>query len=247
MISRQRAIPLILTSVCVSVTLVAAAMFAVASNSEENIKQKFRRPNMQDATQDPVWQLGERLFFDPIASGSGKLSCATCHDPSTSWSSHEARSRGDNGNFLPFKSPNLFGAGQLDRLGWSGRFANIEAVAMFAMSSPANMDMPTDKLVRKLQSDADYRSAFATTFPSTPEISRETLEKALTRFVSSIGVGSSPFDRWIAGDTKAISPDAQRGFAVFTGKGRCSSCHSGWSFSDGSYHDHSCTSEGDLT
>lgn len=29
----------------------------------------------------PVAQIGKRMFFDPALSGSGKMSCASCHDP----------------------------------------------------------------------------------------------------------------------------------------------------------------------
>jgi len=35
----------------------------------------------------------------------------------------------------------------------------------------------------------------------------------------------SPFDRFAAGDTKSLSPAAQRGLALFNGKARCVSCH----------------------
>ena len=35
----------------------------------------------------------------------------------------------------------------------------------------------------------------------------------------------APFDHYLAGDTKAISPSAQRGLELFNGKARCVSCH----------------------
>jgi cytochrome c peroxidase len=35
----------------------------------------------------------------------------------------------------------------------------------------------------------------------------------------------SPFDRFLAGDAKAMGADAQRGLALFEGKARCVSCH----------------------
>jgi len=49
--------------------------------------------------------------------------------------------------------------------------------------------------------------------------------------------GEAPFDRWIKGDERAISVAAKRGFDLFNGKGHCAACHSGWSFSDSSFHD----------
>ena len=38
------------------------------------------------------------------------------------------------------------------------------------------------------------------------------------------------------GPTRAIGPGAQRGFAIFVGKGRCHFCHDGPNFSDGEFH-----------
>jgi cytochrome c peroxidase len=35
----------------------------------------------------------------------------------------------------------------------------------------------------------------------------------------------APFDRFLAGDAKAMGADAQRGLALFEGKARCVSCH----------------------
>jgi cytochrome c peroxidase len=49
--------------------------------------------------------------------------------------------------------------------------------------------------------------------------------------------GSAPFDRWVEGDQAAISPAAQRGFALFNGKAGCAGCHTGWNFTDNQFHD----------
>jgi cytochrome c peroxidase len=53
----------------------------------------------------------------------------------------------------------------------------------------------------------------------------------------SIVSGDAPFDRWIAGDPKAIDESAKRGFALFNGNADCAACHSGWAFTDSSFHD----------
>jgi cytochrome c peroxidase len=50
----------------------------------------------------------------------------------------------------------------------------------------------------------------------------------------------APFDRFIAGDSKAIDASAKRGWALFNGKGRCNECHAFSTtlslFSDQKYH-----------
>ena len=49
--------------------------------------------------------------------------------------------------------------------------------------------------------------------------------------------GIAPFDRWIAGEESAISDSAKRGFDLYNTKARCVACHSGWNFTDDSFHD----------
>ncbi|MFL5097866.1 MAG: c-type cytochrome [Xanthobacteraceae bacterium] len=49
--------------------------------------------------------------------------------------------------------------------------------------------------------------------------------------------GRAPFDAWIEGDESAIREEAKRGFALFNGKAACANCHSGWNFTDDSFHD----------
>jgi Di-haem cytochrome c peroxidase len=42
--------------------------------------------------------LGKRLFFDPMLSGSGVISCASCHNPALSWGDGRARAIGPRKN-----------------------------------------------------------------------------------------------------------------------------------------------------
>ena len=60
---------------------------------------------------------------------------------------------------------------------------------------------------------------------------------ALATFERSIVSTGAPFDRWIDGDETAIDESAKRGFDLFNGKANCAACHSGWAFTDASFHD----------
>jgi cytochrome c peroxidase len=60
--------------------------------------------------------------------------------------------------------------------------------------------------------------------------------KAIGAFERLLSCGQSPFDAWMHGSTKAISRAAQRGAAVFVGKGGCVACHSGPFMSDQKFH-----------
>lgn len=68
--------------------------------------------------------------------------------------------------------------------------------------------------------------------------------KALEAYQRKLVRTNSPFDRFAAalarGDARAadeqLAPSAQRGLALFLGKGNCRSCHGGPNFSDGEFH-----------
>jgi cytochrome c peroxidase len=61
------------------------------------------------------------------------------------------------------------------------------------------------------------------------------LELVFDAYLERLVSIDSPFDRWLDGDPAALSDEAQRGFAVFVGKGGCIDCHRGPMFSDFGY------------
>jgi cytochrome c peroxidase len=60
--------------------------------------------------------------------------------------------------------------------------------------------------------------------------------KAIATYLRVAVSRDAPFDRWNAGDDSAIDASAIRGFALFEGKARCATCHSGPFFSDFAFH-----------
>lgn len=60
--------------------------------------------------------------------------------------------------------------------------------------------------------------------------------KATEAFMRKLVSGNAPFDRYIAGDTTAISDSAKRGVKLFVGKGGCAECHAGAHLSDDKFY-----------
>jgi cytochrome c peroxidase len=60
--------------------------------------------------------------------------------------------------------------------------------------------------------------------------------KAIAAFERRLDCGPGRFDAWTHGDASALTAAEQVGFAVFVGKGKCVSCHSGPYFSDQAFH-----------
>jgi cytochrome c peroxidase len=90
--------------------------------------------------------------------------------------------------------------------------------------------------VNKLRDIEEYGAMFGRAY-SSEGISPQTIAKAIAAFERTVVSDVAPFDRWISGDATAIGDDARRGFVVFNQEGRCAKCHSGWRFTDDSFHD----------
>lgn len=60
--------------------------------------------------------------------------------------------------------------------------------------------------------------------------------KAVTAYETKLISRNAPFDRFVAGDSDAISPAAKRGLKLFVGRAACVDCHSGPAFTDNQFH-----------
>ena len=201
----------------------------------------YRRPSDLPApANNPVTPdkatLGMSLFFDPRLSGSGAISCASCHNPALAWQDGLARGIGHRGTQLGRHTPTIIDSAWSEPLFWDGRAATLEDQAKGPLAAPAEMNLPHPEVVRRVKSIADYRQRFATVFPG-HEIDIDAVAMAIATYERTIVSALAPFDRWVEGDDSAISPPAKRGFALFNGKANCASCHSGWRFSDNGFHD----------
>ena len=181
-------------------------------------------------------ELGKMLFFDPRLSGNGAISCASCHNPSFAWTDRLPLGRGDNHQLLGRHTPTILNSAFNDTQMWDGRFATLEEQALGPMTSSAEMHADSAEILRRLNAVPRYVELFKRHY-GVDVITTEVLTKAIAVFERTIVSGEAPFDRYVAGDEHAISESARRGFALFNTKANCAACHSGWNFTDGSFHD----------
>jgi len=211
------------------------------SASLEALLAKYRRPaEAPSPTDNPTTaakaDLGRQLFYDPRLSGSGVISCASCHDPALGWADGRATAIGDHGARLPRRTPTLVDVAWVEPLFWDGRVDTLEAQARGPLANAHEMNMPSDRAIERVSALPGYVSAFRATFGAAP-ITIDTITKAIAAFERTVVSGTAPFDRWVAGDDAAISEPAKRGFVLFNGKADCASCHSGWRLTDDGFRD----------
>ncbi len=180
--------------------------------------------------------LGKKLFFDPRLSNSGMVSCASCHNPSLDWEDGLAVGVGEGHKKLGRSTPTILNVAWNRAHFWDGRAETLEDQALEPIKSKAEMNMDLDQMIEVLKSMPEYEKGFQQAYPE-HGITKNSVAMALANFERTIVSGEAPFDRWINGEEDAISESAKAGFELFNGKGECFKCHSGWNFSDSSFHD----------
>lgn len=224
-----------------SLTLFSAVGSELPPYLPQGWREQYRRPQAVPYPDDNPWsaskvQLGATLFFDPVLSGSHTMACASCHQPSLAWSDPLPKAIGDRRKAMPLRSPTLLNSAWLPRLGWDGKFPDLESVSFRAITGTTNMSLSIQETLDRLSANPAYVRRFQAAF-GPGSITQEKVEQALATYQRGIVSGQAPFDRWVAGDEAAVSDAAKRGFALFDGKAGCSNCHAGWAFTDGSFHD----------
>ncbi len=189
--------------------------------------------------------LGAALFYDPILLGSRNTACVTCHQPSLAWADGLSKSVGDQQQPMDLRSPTLLNVAWVPRLGWDGKFQDVEAVTFPAVAGVTNMDLPVQDALERLSASPAYVRRLQAAFgPS--QITQDLVEQALATYERGIVSSPGPFDRWVDGDESAVDAAAKRGFALFDGKAGYSGCHSGWAFTNHSFQDIGIASDQDL-
>jgi len=190
----------------------------------------------------PLAALGEKLFNDKRLSADDSIACATCHDPAKGFSDHRgnsATSAGVQDQHGQRNAPTVLNAMFQASQFWDGRAPKLEDQAKLPILNPVEMGQKTpEDVVAKVAKIPEYADAFKSLFQRDPTY--DDIAAAIAAFERTQYSGNAPFDHFIAGDKQAISDQAQRGFALFQGKGRCTACHAANGvaslFSDQKFH-----------
>ena len=180
--------------------------------------------------------LGRLLFFDPVLSEKNDVACATCHQPDLGFSDGRSTSIGTSGNPVTRNAPTLWNVGYVRNLFWDGRVQSLEEQALFPLTNPDEMGVQNlDALVAELLTYPEYAALFTEAFPG-ETIGLAQVEKALAAFQRTLISNNSPFDRFVAGETDALTPSEQRGLELFRStKTRCVECHTFPTFTSESF------------
>ena len=107
---------------------------------------------------------------------------------------------------------------------WDGRAKTLEDQAALPITNPVQMGQPDlAAAVASLAALPEYQQAFQAVFGHPPN--GQDLVRTLASYERTLTSFDSPFDRFLAGDDKAIDESAKRGWVLFNDRGRCNKCH----------------------
>ncbi len=169
-------------------------------------------------------QLGKKLFFDPILSKDGTISCATCHDLQNGGDDGLKFSFGIGGQEGNINSPTVYNAVFNFRQFWDGRAKDLKEQVSGPIENPVEMGHSMDLTVKVLQKNSLYVKEFNRIYDD--GITDQNMADAIAEFEKALITPDSPFDKYLKGDQNAISEKAKEGYRLFESKG-CILCHHG--------------------
>lgn len=218
----------------VSLFILCLASFNLYAELGTPDRDDIEYPDDEEPSLEEI-ELGKVLFFDTRLSSNEKQSCASCHNPDLGFGDGLASSLGTMGGAIHRNTPHIYNLAWSSTFFWDGRSSTLEEQALGPIAAAGEMNLPLDEVVPRLEKVEFYRSEFKKVYGD-EGITLSNVASAIASFERSIISDNSPYDKYVAGDSSAMSPSAIRGLALFEGKANCTSCHDGANFTDDSFH-----------
>lgn len=190
-------------------------------------------PATNPITREKV-ELGRALFQFRGLSRDGSLSCAGCHVAERAFSDGKPGAVGVRGQVSERRTPPLINRAWGRSFFWDGRAATLEAQVLQPILNPREMDLTPPEIRERVRADAVLGRRMREVFGRDAE--NEDVALALATYVRTILSGNSPYDRFVAGERSALTPQQQLGLRLFRGKANCVACHVGPQFTDERFH-----------
>lgn len=186
------------------------------------------------------FELGKRLFFEPLLSRDSSLSCGGCHVQAVAFADPmHVLSVGVEGREGKRNAPGLFNLAFYREFFWDGGVTHLDFAPVAAIENPLEFDLAFAEAVRRLNRHPEYPGLFREAFGADSINGALTLH-ALAQFQVMLVSGNAPYDQYLRGE-RSLSPDESAGLQVF--ETRCASCHTPPLFTDQSYRNNGLDAE----
>jgi cytochrome c peroxidase len=185
-------------------------------------------PQHRDGFTPQQIDLGRYLFFDPVLSKDGSISCASCHHPDQGFSDDLPRSIGMGGEELARAAPSLWNVVFLKKFFWDAHADTLEAQMLGPLYAPNEMGNTPNGLLATINSIPAYHALFKKAYPQRKgeSIVLDEIYQSLAAFQTSLISLNSRYDRYAHGFHAALSENEIEGLNIFRSfVARCAECH----------------------
>ncbi|MEN9303655.1 MAG: hypothetical protein RL264_2084 [Bacteroidota bacterium] len=169
------------------------------------------------------FELGRKLFYDPILSEDNTVSCATCHAQTHGFADHGVSfSQGVHGLLGNRNAPTVFNLLWSPYFNWDGGVNHLEIFSLAPITNPVEMNESIENVLLKLNNTKVYRDAFKFAY-GTEEITDQLMYRAISIFLAVIVSDGSKYDDFRQGKV-SFTDEENAGYQLF--KNNCASCHS---------------------
>ena len=179
------------------------------------------------------WELGKKLFYDPVLSRDSTISCASCHLAENAFSDKVDFSLGVEETIGTRNSPTLANVAYHPYYTREGGIPTLEMQILVPIQEHNEFEFNVVLIIEKLQKDSTYQQMSRLAYDR-GGMDAFVLTRALSTFERSLLSGDSRYDKYFFQNNNNILTDAEiRGMDLFFGeKTGCSNCHNDFNFTN---------------
>jgi cytochrome c peroxidase len=180
------------------------------------------------------FELGKKLFYDPILSVNNTISCGSCHIQTSAFTHHgHTVSHGIFDRMGTRNSPPIMNLAWGTSFMWDGGIFDLDLQSIAPITNHVEMGETMANVLLKLSTSSQYPPLFKKAFGS-EEITSSNFLKALSQFMLLCVSSNSKYDSVMRGEGNvAFTADEQEGYLLF--KQKCGNCHREPLFTDNSF------------
>ncbi|WP_417610105.1 cytochrome-c peroxidase [Owenweeksia hongkongensis] len=181
------------------------------------------------------WELGKKLFYDPILSVDNSISCASCHKANLAFADDRDFSPGVENRPGVRNAPSLANVGYHPYYLREGNVPTLEMHVAVPVQEENEFAHNMVLIAELLSADAEYQKMATEAYNR--EVDPFVITRALATFQRSLISGNSRYDKYhFQGDKTVLSESEKRGMQLFfSERAKCGSCHGGFNFTDYSF------------
>ena len=191
------------------------------------------------------WELGKRLFYDPIMSLDSTISCASCHNPQLGFTDDVPFSFGVSDRLGTRNAPTLANVAYHPYFTREGGVPTLEMHILVPIQEHNEFDFNIVLLAERLKADSSYIEMSMEAYAREPDAF--VITRSLASFERSLISGYSRYDHFENyGDNDALTQKEISGMELFfSDKTNCFKCHGGFNFTNYTFENNGLYSEYD--